>query len=763
MIRYCSLFMLIATCAFGALPPQKHNLEYKDLAAQWDEAVPLGNGMLGALIWQEGNALRFSLDRADLWDKRPVENFTKPEFRFDWMYECVQKGDIESVRKLIDAPYDSNPAPTKIPAGRIEFDQTSFGKVEGVRLDLGQALCTVAWDKGSLLKTFIHATEPVGWFLITGATTSIQPRIVPPPFGEKEAQTANPDSLNTHKLSSLQYPAPELKSEENFQSYRQVGWGGFEFAIVCAWRYPDEHTIEGVWTIQSSDMGKNPLRSAQETIRRALKRSFDDDWKSHKQWWSNYWNKSSISIPDPVIEAQWYREQYKFGSASRRGAPPITLQAVWTADNRQIPPWKGDFHHDLNTELSYWPCYSGNHLEEGLAFLDWLWKIKPTFERYTKQFYRVDGLAAHGVTTIEGQPMGGWNQYSCSPTTSAWLAHHFYQHWRYSQDREFLKKYAYPWIRGVALFLQEHSIIDENGRRKLPLSSSPEINDNRLDAWFHKTTNYDLALIRWTFQKAAELAHELGNESETLTWEKTLADWPELARSPEDGRLLVAPDYPLKESHRHFSHLMAIHPLGLIDVSKGETDRKTIESSLAELERLGPDYWCGYSYSWLGSLYARAGNGEKAANALRTFADCFCSINSFHLNGDQTKSGKSKMTYRPFTLEGNFAFAAGAQEMLLQSHTGVVRIFPAIPESWKDASFQTLRAEGAFLISADRKEGKVQRIEIISEKGGKIRVQSPFETKKYLSYGAKASDISEKDGILEIQTDPGNKIDLERE
>ena len=99
---------------------------------------------------------------------------------------------------------------------------------------------------------------------------------------------------------------------------------------------------------------------------------------------------------------------------------------------------------------------------------------------------------------------------------------------------------------------------------------------------------------------------------------------------------------------------------------------------------------------------------------------------SFHCNGDQSGKGYSKFKYRPFTLEGNFAAAAGIQEMLLQSHRGVIRVFPAVPDSWQDAAFTTLRAEGAFLISAERRHGKVTRIEITSERGGRCRLHSPF-------------------------------------
>src|SRR5512141_200585 len=112
--------------------------------------------------------------------------------------------------------------------------------------------------------------------------------------------------------------------------------------------------------------------------------------------------------------------------------------------------------------------------------------------------------------------------------------------------------------------------------------------------------------------------------------------------------------------------------------------------------------WNGYSYTWKACLDARAKNGEAAAKALQIFARAFCSVNSFHVNGDQTKSGYSSRNYRPFTLEGNFGAAAALQEMLLQSYAGFIEVFPAIPAAWKDVSFTTLRAEGAFLVSAKK-------------------------------------------------------------
>ena len=144
------------------------------------------------------------------------------------------------------------------------------------------------------------------------------------------------------------------------------------------------------------------------------------------------------------------------------------------------------------------------------------------------------------------------------------------------------------------------------------------------------------------------------------------------------------------------------------------------------MEELGNEFWIGYTYTWLANMQARIFDGDAAARNLHIFIKAFCSPNSFHLNGDQLKKGYTSFTYRPFTLEGNFAFASAIQEMLMQSHTGIIRVFPAIPEGWKEASFDKMRAIGGFLVSASYQNGKVQSITIQSEKGGILKILNPF-------------------------------------
>ncbi|MEO8819949.1 MAG: glycoside hydrolase family 95-like protein, partial [Ginsengibacter sp.] len=188
-----------------------------------------------------------------------------------------------------------------------------------------------------------------------------------------------------------------------------------------------------------------------------------------------------------------------------------------------------------------------------------------------------------------------------------------------------------------------------------------------------------------------------------------------------------------------------------------KNDSVIIKNSLHQIEKKGTRAWCGYSFSWMASLYARAKEGDSAARMLQIFSTNFCSINSFHLNGDQKGGQYSDFTYRPFTLEGNFAFAKGIQEMLLQSHKGYVEIFPAIPSNWKDISFSKLRTEGAFLVSAKKKNGVLDEVKVFSEKGGLFRLKLPFKT-FYIKDVSKKYSFNKEENTLEIKMMPGEKV-----
>jgi len=137
-------------------PTKEHNLVFSGLAETWDEAMPLGNGMVGCLVWQKEGKLRFSLDRADLWDLRPMENIDFEKWKFEDVYEHWKAGKYKKVQNVFDVPYDKLPAPSKIPAGALEFDLAKLGIVKQVELDLASATCVILWENGTRLSTFVH-------------------------------------------------------------------------------------------------------------------------------------------------------------------------------------------------------------------------------------------------------------------------------------------------------------------------------------------------------------------------------------------------------------------------------------------------------------------------------------------------------------------------------------------------------------------------------------------------------------------------------
>ena len=777
---YVAALLLAAAAFLGActprgyrdrLPAPRHDLVFDNLASTWDEGIPLGNGMIGALVWKKGDSLRMSLDRADLWDLRPVAGFSGPEFSFAWVRDHVVKNDYEPVHKMGDMPYDRDPAPTKIPAAALEFDISSLGEVGSVRLSLADAVCRVVWKSGARLTAFVHATEPVGWFQFEGLPGGVRPKLVPPSYAAAApADGSEKNSLNPGSLARLGYPEPELEGDETAIRYHQECWGGMSYEVAVDWDLPEGGVLTGVWSISSIYPETEAGPAAWGTGRELAPNSAAPGARARAR-------PRPRMHTGPGGRPSGPRQRYVFPTPCSRSSGisrPTSSARPRGAARRRSPsrpsglPTTGTCRRGRATSTmtstpssATGPAYSGNHLEEGQAFLDWLWAIKPRCEEYTRRYFGVDGLNVPGVAALDGAPMGGWIQYSLGPTVSAWLAHHFWLHWRYSGDRAFLEERAYPYLKGVAVFLDNIAERSADGKRKLPLSSSPEINDNRIDAWFRETTNYDLALVRWLYGAASAMADELGLAEEGERWRTILGEWPDSGAGR--GRRAASRRAGLSLS-RSRTGISRISWPSIRWVSSTRAGARPIKgrsvprspSSTASGPTGGADILTAGSATWpRGRATAR-----RPRKLCASFAECFCLPNSFHANGDQTKSGRSKMTYRPFTLEGNFAFASGIQEMLLQSHTGVVRVFPAVPDSWPDVSFDSLRAEGAFLVSATRKAGKVAEVRIRSEKGGRLRLENPFPGLVFKASGAAAGTVPDGARLVEAEMRPGDTLVL---
>ncbi|HEY5462111.1 MAG TPA: hypothetical protein VIJ95_02560 [Hanamia sp.] len=744
-------FCFLHSNVISAQPNPDDNLRFDSLTTRWDEGIPLGNGWLGELIWKKDDKLRISLDRIDLWDDRPMPEIDK--LKFKWVVAQVNKGEYDTVQKVGDEPYDRNPAPTKIQGAALEFNYASFGKVISNVLDIKTALNTIKFENGVVLYNYVHATSEIGYFVFENLPVSqsgineneILPELMIPNYNSVD-KAKDDNSHGGEGLQTLGYKKGMVTKTANSIRYHQPTWNGNYYEVLVQWKIISPNEILGSWTISNNEKASlPPLKKVENKL---------PGWQSHIAWWNHFWKQSFVSLPDSILERQYYLELYKMGCVARNNTPPISLQAIWTADNGNLPPWKGDIHNDLNTELSYWPFYTGNHLQEASSFTNWLWNTKGQNEKWTKNYFDIVGLNVPGVTTITGKEMGGWIQYSMSPTTAAWLSQFFYWQWKYGMNKEFLLKRCKPYFDEVYEYFKMILTIDPVTKKyKLPLDSSPEIFDNSIKAWFHQWTNYDLSLVKSFYNEYIEVSKAAtGKVPVEIEKEKNLL--PEL--NINETGLTIAPGLDLFESHRHMSPYMSIYPLNLLDI-ENEKDSVVIKNSLHQIEKKGTREWCGYSFGWMASLYARAKEGDSAAKMLQIFATNFCSINSFHLNGDQKGGQYSDFTYRPFTLEGNFAFAKGIQEMLLQSHNNYMEIFPAIPSSWKNVSFTKFRTQGAFLVSAKKENGSIDDVEIVSQIGGLFRLKVPFKT-FYITNTSKKYSFNKEKNILEIKMKPGEKI-----
>ncbi len=722
----------VADAAAGAssrLPDRALNLRLAAPIRTWDEAVPLGNGTMGVLMWGEGRTLRFSLDRGDLWDERPSKAFLAVREQFHWaaMQRMVAENRMADFHRVYDSNYDYDGPPTKLPAGRLEITLGEGSTVEGFELDLATAVGKARLGGGGEVRAFVNAGDvkaPVALVRISGA--------VP-----EEFRLRSPESVK-----KLGYGPARTGEAEGLRWFEQEAAEGFAYAVCVGWKREAGGTLVAV-TVATRGEGASPQAVAEARVRGALQAGEARWYADHARWWAEFWSRSRVVVPEAHILSHYHLVRYFYGSASRRGAPPMPLQGVWSADAGTLPPWKGDYHNDLNTQMTYLAYRTSGDFDEGATFLDFLWDLLPEFRRFAKEFYGAPGAAVPGVMSLAGQPLGGWGQYSLSPTMGAWNAHLFYLHWRHTADARFLKERAYPFCRELAVCLESLLKPDADGVLKLPLSSSPEIFDNTRKAFLEPNTNYDLASLRMLFLALAEIAEAAGSAGDAGHWrdlDRRLGDWHVStggagAPVPADT-LLLDRTTALPASHRHLSNLMPLHPFNLITAEGGDRDRRIIAASLRDWDGKGTAQWCGYSFSWMSCLRARVGDAEAALRNLDIYARAFVLRNGFHANGDQTKSGYSSMTYRPFTLEGNFLAMDAVHEMLLQSwHErpgraaagwGTVRVFPAMPWRWHDAEFEDLRAEGGHRVSARRENNATTWLRIVAGDDGPVRVRDNF-------------------------------------
>lgn len=741
-----------------SLKLNKYDIHFDRAIHNWDEALPLGNGKMGCLIYGNG-PIRFALDRVDLWDTRPHPHTLEEGFSYENLVALAKSGkpeDWQEYLRLFDVISSDKAYPSKLTAGRMELD--FGGKTEAIQshVDIRTAVATVSvqGERKSRIEAFASATEFVGVAKVYGEY-EIHLHIPLYISGDESGTCGNHSGIGEVDMDAcLHYPKTQEVADGDFLYYRQQTLSDFEYGVVVYRKCLDGYSELYFTVVTNQDSSEDMILAAKEQLKETAEQGYDVLKEQHIAWWKQYWEKSSISIGDELLEKTYYRSYYLFASCSRKGFYPMPLQGVWTADNDSLPPWKGDYHHDTNTQLSYQSFLKANRLEEGSVFIDYLWSMKPKFERFAKEFFGVNGLLLPSCSTLDGKAIGGWPQYSFSPTMTIWAAQSFVEYYLYTNDDEFLEERAYPFLKeiecAIGRLLKEHE-----GKLYLPLSSSPEIYDAKPQAYLKPNSNFDLALLRYLYQTLIDFAGMLGEKEEQNRYKEMFDKLDDIAVSG-DGVVMLDSTQTLRESHRHFSHLMCLYPLHLINYDTDE-HKRIYEASLLDIELYGTGMWVGFSFAMSAQIYAMAYKGNSAYERLRQFANGFVAENGFHLNGDFKQYGYTTFHYRPFTLESSFGFCDALQEMLLQEHQGYIHLFPAIPEDWngQEVSFEKLRSYGGILISA-KKIGDEVSATVCAKAPMTVRLKNTFHSERVRVEGKTRTDIlDEQQGYFEIVLESG--------
>ncbi len=733
---------------------KQHDLIYEKAPVEWSCGIPLANGEIGALIWGDGNPLKITLDKYDNWELRTAKP-TDPRYNYSGLRKLLSEKKFEEARRVfmdltrfsgrIEEPY-----PTRIPLPRVELNFTDHVEEFTARLHIYDAVATGSMtSKNGMVqwRCFVHSNRNL---IVVELKYLDKTRLKSVKVGLNHL-----DERVKKALKNWGYPVPVYGSENGYNWLIQkfpaenAAGGGY----VVAWKLVEKSLTEETLYISvlSFNDSTTPLESALKMISEATNMNFEALLESHQEFWRSFWSKSFIAIPDSRLENLFYVELYKLACCSM-GKYPCPLQGLWPQDG-VLPPWSGDYHLDMNVEETYWPVYASNHLDLGKPLYEQSWKNLPKFKQMCREFFGFDGAWSRCEMALDGTPIYGYWTTNFWPGNGAWLSHMYWLHWLYSQDKDFLKERAYPMMREFMKTYLNLLELWSDGRYHIPLSNSPEWEENRPEAWGSDTT-CDLAFIRWLATSLLETVKILNIEDpDEPRWRdilEKLTDYPK-----DENGLQIFKGQPLTHSHRHPSHLIPIHPLGILNIEGSEEDRRIIYRSIETLLLRGTGEWAGWSFPWMSIIASRVKMPNMAWHMLQMYF-YFIKPNTFHMNGDYRRFGACAYAYQAMTLEAGFCAVAAIMEMLLQSWGGRVRVFPAIPEFWKDAYFHKLRAEGAFLVTSKLKDRRVEYVIIESEAGNVCEVVNPFNEAEVSVINMKTGkERILSGGILKFETEKG--------
>jgi len=586
-----------------------------------------------------------------------------------------------------DVVFQSN----RIPIGDLILKPKGKILSGEMRLDLWNAEVRgrIVTDKGYIeVRTFTHSDqmvnvfeaishggENVGWTWMPGVAAD------PRKIYKKEAITEKDsnESPVSGKQGDLSFSFQPLKpSGGHTMAWRQVDSGNGSSVVYASVGYaPDE---------AGSKM------QAFNAVERAVEAGVAKLTESHRDWWHRFWPEGFVSVPDTRLESFYYIQMYKMASATRPGKPALDLMGPWFRST----PW-ARIWWNLNLQLAYWPQLTGNRLELGESLCELIDQGAEALAKNAGEFQ------------ADSAGVGRSSGYDCSRAVGdelcnlPWTMHNYWLQYRYSMDDAKLRR-LFPMLKRTTNYYLHLLEEGPDSRLHITRGLSPEYENQPKP---NPDCNIDLALLRWGCETLLHICDLLKIDDPLIPkWKDSLA---RITPYPQDKNgLMISASVPFAKSHRHYSHLLMIYPLYTMTPDQPE-NRALVVKSLKHWMGM-PQKLEGFSYTGAASISALLEEGDQALGYLNKLLDTKIPPNTLYV-----ESGPC--------IETPLSAAAALNDMLLSSWGDRIRVFPGVPEKWKDITFHNLRAQGAFLVSSARKNGFTQWVRIKSLAGEPCRIR----------------------------------------